>query len=162
MSGFESVNEPGKSRQSLSPPSPNEPPVLPDAPTVTALEPATCAIGDPDFTLDVTGTGFKDGVSVIVFAGEDEPTTFNDETTLSTGVKPSLWATPVTVQCLVRNGPQESNALDFVFTEAAVPPETRMASDPDELEEEIEEEIEEGDIEKPRHGKAKTSHKRKK
>lgn len=161
-----SINEPGQSRQGFSPRSINEPPVPPDvqAPTVTALEPATCAIGDPDFTLDVTGTGFKDGISVIVFANEDEPTTFNGDTTVSTTVKPSLWASAVTVQCLVRNGPLESAALDFVFTEAVAPPEKSAhvhAADPDELEEEIEEAEEEGEFKPTHKAHSKTTHKRK-
>ena len=72
-------------------------------PTITALEPATCAIGSDDFNLHVTGEGFGPE-SIIYFAGHDEPTTLNEDGTLSTGVKPSLWGAPCTVQCYVRNG----------------------------------------------------------
>ena len=99
------------------------PPVDPgeggEAPFIVALEPAQCAIGDPDFTLYVVGTGFT-VESVIHFAGHDEPTTYNDvDGSVSTGVKPSLWQSPDTVQVSVKNGEQESEEADFVFTEAA-------------------------------------------
>lgn len=103
------------------------PPVDPDeggeeggeAPVIASLEPAQCAIGDPDFTLYVQGTGFTEE-SVIRFAGQDEPTTYNDvDGSLSTGVKPSLWQSPDTVQVSIKNAGQESEPVDFVFTEAA-------------------------------------------
>jgi hypothetical protein len=56
---------------------------------------------------------------VIFFAGHDEPTTLNEDGTLSTGVKPSLWGAPVVVTCYVRNGTLASNGLIFTFAEAA-------------------------------------------
>jgi hypothetical protein len=83
-------------------------------PTITALEPDSCAIGDPDFTLHVTGEGLSAN-STIFFAGNDEPTTYNEDGTVSTGVKPSLWGAPAVVQCYVRNGTLHSNPLDFTF-----------------------------------------------
>jgi hypothetical protein len=87
-------------------------------PTISALEPDTCAIGDPDFDLHVTGGDF--GVNTIIyFAGHDEPTTLNEDGTVSTGVKPSLWGAPAVVQCYVRNGTLHSNPMEFTFTEAA-------------------------------------------
>jgi hypothetical protein len=117
-----SINEPGQSRQSLSPPSINEPPQAPDmpAPVITALSPESAAIGGEDFTLIITGEKFFAG-SVIHFAGNDEPTTFDPGAkTLSTIVKPSLWATPVIVECTVYNGEVQSNAAEFEFTDAVV------------------------------------------
>jgi hypothetical protein len=87
-------------------------------PTITALMPDFCAIGDPDFTLFISGEGFGEN-SIIFFAGHDENTTLNEDGTVSTGVKPSLWGAPVTVQVRVHNGTQSSNALDFTFTAAA-------------------------------------------
>jgi hypothetical protein len=144
MSGFDgSINEAGPSRQSLSPPSINEAPQRPDLPppVVNSLDPATVAIGAPDFEIEVHGENFYSG-SIINFAGHDEPTTYDQEAgTLTTEVRPSLWTEPATVQCLVRNADVESNAVDFVFTEAAEPePEKASvhAADPDELEDEIE------------------------
>ena len=95
-------------------------------PTITALEPATCAIGGEDFDLHVTGEGFNEG-SVIYFAGHDEPTTLNEDGTLSTGVKPSLWGAPATVQVYVRNGTLHSEPVPFEFTAAAAGEDTLRA-----------------------------------
>jgi len=92
--------------------------------TVDSLDPAEAASGSADFTLDVHGTDIPPG-AVIVFAGHDEPTTLNEDGTLSTGVKPSLFA-PATVQVAVRVGQYLSNALDFTFTDVA---EDELASD---------------------------------
>lgn len=116
----ESINEPGSSRLvSHTPPSINEPPSKEDikVPAITAIDPTGCEIGSEDFTLDVVGTDFTSD-SVINFAGHDEPTTFNAPDTLSTVVKPSLWQDPVTVQCLVKNGPIASEPVEFVFSAA--------------------------------------------
>jgi len=85
-------------------------------PTVAALAPATAVIGGANFTLHVTGTGFKPG-AVIVFAGVDEPTTFVSATEVTTLVNMAVWhgpdALPVSVRSLAG---QESNALTFTFT----------------------------------------------
>jgi hypothetical protein len=132
----DSINEPGKSRQSLTPPSVNEPPEAPavDAPppVVAALSPSSCVIGEEDFTLVVSGENFFAG-SVIFFAGHDEPTTFNEaDRTLQTIVKPSLWDVPVTVECQVHNGEAMSNAMSFVFAPAAGTEAHQAATDHDE------------------------------
>jgi hypothetical protein len=87
-------------------------------PVITALQPASCAIGGADFTLFISGESFSDK-SVIHFAGFDEPTTLNADGTLSTGVKPSLWGAPAVVQCGVRNGAQSSDTVPFEFTAPA-------------------------------------------
>jgi IPT/TIG domain len=87
-------------------------------PVVTTLNPPSCAIGGPDFTLFISGENFSDK-SEIVFAGYPEPTTLNGDGTLSTGVKPSLWGAPVVVQCGVRNGAQMSDMVPFEFTALA-------------------------------------------
>ena len=99
-----------------------------DPPVITAITPDTCVMGDPDFTLYVSGTGFH-ATSVIFFDGYDEPTTLNEDGTLSIGVKPSLWYSPVTVQCQVRNGEVLSDAVDFSFI-APVEPSPSKPSDP--------------------------------
>jgi len=118
---------------------PNRGNAVPDAvpPVLTALDPATAAIGDPTFTVYLTGEGF-DETSVIVFAGQDEPTTLEEDGTLSTGVNMDYWHGPDAVPVGVRNGSAMSNTLDFVFT---VAPE----ADQDELEDELEEAVESGD-----------------
>jgi hypothetical protein len=104
-----SINEP----QTVSLPLPQG--VEVPKPVISSLNPDSCAVGDPDFPLVVSGENFF-GDSVIHFAGHDEPTTFDaDAKTLSTGIKPSLWADPVTVQVMVKNGPELSAPVDFTF-----------------------------------------------
>jgi hypothetical protein len=108
-----SINEP----QTVSLPVPEN--VEVPKPSITSLSPAECMVGDPDFPLIVTGDNFF-ADSVIHFAGHDEPTTFDaDAKTLSTGIKPSLWAEPVTVQVQVKNGPEISEPVDFTFAPIA-------------------------------------------
>jgi len=88
-------------------------------PVIESLNPASCMVGDPDFPLIVYGDNFF-ADSVINFAGQDEPTTFDaDAKTLSTGVKPSLWAEPVTVPVIIKNGPVSSGPVDFEFAPIA-------------------------------------------
>jgi hypothetical protein len=116
LMGIDSINEPGQRTTMLLPASINEPPQL-EVPGITSLTPDACAIGDPDFTLVIEGINFGP-YSVIFFAGHDEPTTLNEDGTLSTGVKPSLWAYPVVVSCQVRNGSMYSQPFDFTFTDA--------------------------------------------
>lgn len=143
---IKSINEPNTPTHetTLTPASINEPPRLPewakDEPVVSGLEPTECTLGDPDFTIYVSGSGFYEQ-SVIVFAGHDEPTTFEDGK-LSTGVNMAVWQGPDTVQVGVRNGPIMSNTMGFTFNAAA--PEAAGA-DPDELEDELEQAREEGD-----------------
>jgi len=88
----------------------------PTAPVVNSLSPSSAPSGDPlDFQMVVNGTGFNEA-SVIVFNGYDEPTTFIDDTQVSTGVKPSLFVVPAEVPCSVRNGSKNSNQVIFTFT----------------------------------------------
>lgn len=86
-------------------------------PTITGMDPQECAIGDPDFVLMISGDNLH-GSTVINFAGHDEPTTMNEDGTISTGVKPSLWADAVVVPVLVRNGGVASEPMQFTFSEA--------------------------------------------
>lgn len=118
---IQSINEPNPAtRNPITGGSINEPVTASDlppmpVPVVTSLDPDSCAIGTADFTLEVHGENFFAG-SVIFFAGHDEPTTYDQEAgTVSTGVKPSLWGSPVVVQCQVRNGTVLSNAVNFTF-----------------------------------------------
>jgi hypothetical protein len=107
-----SINEP----QTVSLPVPEN--IEVPKPVITALAPDECVIGDDDFTLYISGDNFF-ADSVISFAGHDEPTTLNEDGTLSTGVKPSLWADPVVVPVLVKNGPEISEPVDFTFSDVA-------------------------------------------
>jgi hypothetical protein len=121
-----SINEPNAPRTMPGPMSINEPgppPAVEAAPVIDELIPDGATIGDADFTLDVVGTGFSAN-SVIVFAGHDEPTTWNEEDgTVSTGVNMAVWLGPDAVPVAVRNGSAVSNTLDFTFSEE--PPVTR-------------------------------------
>ena len=104
-----SLNEP----QTVSLPLPEG--VQVPEPVIESLSPASCMVGDPDFPLIVYGDNFF-ADSVINFAGHDEPTTFDpDAKTLSTGVKPSLWAEPVIVDVIIKNGPVSSGPVAFEF-----------------------------------------------
>ena len=103
-----SINEP----QAVSLPLPQGTKV--PVPSISSLNPTETTIGAEDFTLYVSGENiFRD--SVINFAGQDEPSTLNEDGTLSTIVKPSLWADPVTVPVLIKNGPESSDPMDFEF-----------------------------------------------
>jgi hypothetical protein len=106
-----SINEP----QTVSLPVPEN--IEVPKPVIASIDPDGCVIGDPDFDLHVTGEHFF-ADSVIHFAGHDEPTTLNEDGTLSTGVKPSLWAEPVVVQVMIKNGPEVSEPFDFTFAAA--------------------------------------------
>jgi hypothetical protein len=99
----------------------NEPPSVddlpPDAipePTITSLSPDGAVLGEPSFTMFVSGTNLF-AQSVIVFAGQDEPTTLNADGTLSTGINMDVWHGPDTVQVSVKNGSKMSNELPFTF-----------------------------------------------
>jgi IPT/TIG domain-containing protein len=87
------------------------------APAVSSIEPTTAETGAADLTLTVTGDKF-DQNSVIIFGEFDERTTLTPEGTLTTIVKPGLFAAS-TVPVHVRNGPSHSNSVDFTFTEPA-------------------------------------------
>lgn len=109
----ESINEPPGSNTL-----PVEEGYVEPVPTIVTMEPLEAAIGDPDFTLVIGGDNIH-GSTIINFAGHDEPTTLNDDGTISTGVKPSLWADPVVVPVKVRNGGVESQAMEFTFSAPA-------------------------------------------
>jgi hypothetical protein len=87
-------------------------------PTLASIAPTTAvAVTGADFTLTCTGTGFVAGVTVIVFNGGDERTTFVSATSVTTIVKPSLVGSPITLQVDVRNGPLLSGTSKaFTFT----------------------------------------------
>jgi len=85
-------------------------------PSISSITPTEITIGDDSTTLYVTGENFF-ADSVIVFAGQDEPTTFADGK-LSTGINMDVWHGPDVVKVSVKNGPEQSNEVDFTFNEA--------------------------------------------
>lgn len=88
-------------------------------PSITSIEPASCVLGDANFRVYLTGENFFAG-SVIVFAGQDEITTLEDDGRLSTGVNMAVWHGPDVVQVTVKNADAVSNAVDFEFAAEAV------------------------------------------
>lgn len=91
-------------------------------PVLGMLLPASAAIGDPSFVLRVIGAGF-DATSVIVFAGQDEETTFVSDTEVTTGVNMDVWlGEDPAISVLVRTSGKDSNPLTFAFLPARVVP----------------------------------------
>jgi len=89
-------------------------------PTVTSVVPSSAVIGSPDFTLTVHGTNFTAG-SKIYFNGGEEPTTFVNNTTLSTGVNMATVSVPSTVPVgVLSEDGVFSNPTNFSFTAPAV------------------------------------------
>lgn len=87
---------------------------------VTSLTPNSAEIGDPSFTLHVHGTGFKN-TDKIVFAGNEEPTTFVSPTELTTGVDMSVWLGADVLPVMIMSADGElSNAMDFTFVAPAL------------------------------------------
>jgi hypothetical protein len=95
-------------------------------PTISGIEPSTAAIGDSSFELKITGTNFHTE-SVIVFAGQSENTTLNEDGTLSTGVNMAYWHGADVLPVLVDNGTSKSEPVEFTFTAAA--PEAEVVDD---------------------------------
>ena len=88
------------------------------APVLSGIEPSTARIGDESFILVVSGVGFVQDISVIVFAGQDEPSKLETNGTLTTGVNMSVWHGPDEVEVRVKNGEHISEPLMFTFTAA--------------------------------------------
>jgi len=94
-------------------------PVAPATPVLYSLTPNTAVANDPtDITMVVNGSGFT-AESIIVFNGNDEPTTLISDTGVSTVVKPSLFVVEATCPVEVRNGEAVSNSIGFMFTTPA-------------------------------------------
>lgn len=89
------------------------------APVLTAINPSTAVLGGEMITMHCYGSGFKDS-SIIMFAGQPEPIVFISDSEITTGVTPTLgWGANTPLPVSVKNGDQESNSLDFTFTESA-------------------------------------------
>ena len=89
--------------------------VLPP-PVIASLVPATAALGAPNFTLHVMGTGFQSH-DVILWNGAPEPTTFVSPTELTTLVNMATAQAAITLPVSVRPAVGGmSNSLDFTLT----------------------------------------------
>ena len=89
-----------------------------EAPVLTSIEPSTARIGQESFILVVSGHGFVQDISKIVFAGQDEPTKLETNGTLTTGVNMSVWHGPDELEVRVRNDDKISEPLMFTFEAA--------------------------------------------
>jgi hypothetical protein len=88
-------------------------------PVITGLNPSTAVVGSPSFTLHVMGTGFSP-LSVIVFNGGEEPTTYVSDTELTTDVDMSTVGAAVDVPVHVVSGDGViSDPMTFSFTAVA-------------------------------------------
>ena len=135
MRGLDSINEPGQRLTMLTPFSHNEPPDLPDLPTLEGLNPAEAVAGET-LVVVVHGTNFTPEC-VILLDGVAVPTNYEKDTKLN--FEGSLTEVGV-LSATVKLGSYETAALPFTVT----------AADPDDLEDEIEAAEEDGDF-KPMH-----------
>lgn len=88
----------------------------PVPPVASALVPATAAIGAANFTLQVTGTGFRTGMQIL-WNGSPAPTTFVSDTELTTPVDMAAAVVPLAIPVKVRTlAGQDSNELTFTIT----------------------------------------------
>jgi hypothetical protein len=101
-----------------SPPAAAPAPPLPAAPPVlTSLDPATAALGDPDVTLHVYGTGFA-ADAVIHWNEVPLPTAVVSATEVTTTISPGTAQVAMAIPVLVQHGDgPPSNALTFTLTE---------------------------------------------
>ena len=99
-------------------------------PVVSSINPSSATIGDPSFTLHVTGTGF-DSSSQIVWNGSVEPTTFVSATELTTLVNmvTAQFATDIPVAVQSGSG-VVSNVMTFTLNDVASNPTTTPAPTP--------------------------------
>jgi hypothetical protein len=87
-------------------------------PVLTQLAPATAALGSPNFTLQVIGTGFQPS-DVILWNGAPEPTTVVSDTELTTLVNMASAQAEVTLPVSVQTAiGGVSNSLEFTLTAA--------------------------------------------
>ena len=81
-------------------------------PVVTSLNPNTAVLGSPSFDVHVMGSGFT-AESIIMFAGQPEPTTFVSSTELTTGVNMDVWLGPDSVPVAVETDGVASDPVMF-------------------------------------------------
>jgi len=87
-------------------------------PEVTSLNPSSVTLGSPTFDIHVMGKNFTTN-SIIMFAGQPEPTTLVSPTELTTGVNMDVWAGPDIVQVYVETDGVASDPLPFEFLPAS-------------------------------------------
>jgi hypothetical protein len=98
-----------------------------EPPTILTMSPLSGAVGSPDVTITVTGTGFAQG-SAIMWDGAALATTFTDATTLSATAPVSQSTAEGQAEVRVANGAEESNPVYFTFTAAELGPAPSITS----------------------------------
>ena len=90
-------------------------PVAPPLPSLTAILPDSCMVGEHDFTFVVEGANFVDG-ALVKWNGYERPTTFVSSTRLDATIDTVHLATAQTVTIIVYNGDGEiTNPLTFTI-----------------------------------------------
>ena len=90
-------------------------------PWITGLMPDTIGTGDPDLLVTVSGGGFTDE-TVVLWDGEDVPTTRINKTKLTFTVEPTTAFGPGTVPVTLHNAElTAAETVDFTFTDPVVP-----------------------------------------
>lgn len=82
-------------------------------PTLTAISPASVAVGQGSFTLTVSGTNFVNGSSTIRWNGAAQATTYVSPTQLTCTIANTTNQTIGLIPITVANGAQVSNAINL-------------------------------------------------
>ena len=91
------------------------------SPWITGLMPDVAGVGDPDILVTVSGGGFVPE-TVVVWDGEEIPTTRINKTRLTFTVAPTAVHDLGTVPVTVRNGELTADAaIDFTFIDPVLP-----------------------------------------
>lgn len=81
-------------------------PVAPPRPSLTAIVPDNCMVGETDFTFAVEGVNFEDG-ALVMWNGYERPTTFVSSTRLEATIDTVHLATAQTITIIVYNADGE-------------------------------------------------------
>jgi hypothetical protein len=97
-------------------------------PTLESIAPATAVVGDPDVTVTLTGTGFKDGRTQVKIDGAPAAGTFVSDTAMTTVLPSAAAVEPKTLSISVLDLIYETPPQTFTYTAAPPPPEDTQAS----------------------------------
>lgn len=95
--------------------------VIKPVPALSNISPNSSPSRDSTLTLTVSGDGFVDGASLVQWAGEDLPTTFESTSELTARISPRRLSTPGDVAITIFNpepGGGTSTSMTFTVTES--------------------------------------------
>ena len=84
----------------------------PIQPTITGIKPDSTSLGESDFLIRVTGTGFTNN-TMITINRDNKPTKFEAPDTVSAVVEMHLLTHPGSYPVTVKDGALESNEIDL-------------------------------------------------